>query len=119
MWTEPNSLIAIQAVRAAGGSQPTPPHRTFQRMRHRLTARNAHRDGQGAEGPRHRVTPIGLGERTILKFVYTAGGDKLPDFYAHIDSFPGARPSTRQKQTKAAAEQRQRARDGGRRARRG
>ena len=36
----------------------------------------------GERGPRHRVTPIGRGERSILKFVYSTGGDKTPDFYA-------------------------------------
>ncbi|KAL1522943.1 hypothetical protein AB1Y20_017907 [Prymnesium parvum] len=50
----------------------------------------------GATGPTHRVTPVTRGQRTILKFVYTTGGEKLPDFYAHIDSFPGHRASTKQ-----------------------
>lgn len=48
----------------------------------------------GAEGPKHRVTPVKRGERTIIKLVFHQPGcEKTPNFYAHINSFPGAQRS--------------------------
>jgi hypothetical protein len=43
-------------------------------------------------GARHRVQPLGRGERTILKLVWhTPGSARLGDFYTHLDSLPGLR----------------------------
>lgn len=44
----------------------------------------------GPTGARHRVRTLQRGERTIIKMVFSApGSERLPEFYTHLDSFPG------------------------------
>lgn len=48
----------------------------------------------GSDGPSHRVTPVKRGERTIVKLVFhEPAASKTPNFYVHINSFPGAQKS--------------------------
>lgn len=58
----------------------------------------------GADGPSHRVTPVKRGERTILKLVFHEPGcEKMPSFYDHINSFPGAHKSIAERARALAA----------------
>ena len=67
----------------------------------------------GPTGARHRVRTLQRGERTIVKMVFSApGSGRLPEFYAHLDSFPGLRraPSTRRAEDSQRQKRRRRRR---------
>ena len=57
----------------------------------------------GETGARHRVEHLRHGERTIVKMVFAnPAAERLPRFWAHLDSFPGLRDKQRPSRQRVA-----------------